>query len=429
MQIAAVDLFFGLQTTASSAALLWGLDDGTRLFCQLLGPAFDWTTFLLYMTIANLAHYSLYRLHDRAVRKVDLLWRYVCTALVVSTFMALLVTFAVFSAKGGWEHGFQLQSGMCRVAGYEGTVAITVLERCCELYILIVFVRMAMKARKHHSPAVVLRQQKIVSGYIIVALFQGVIFWVPWLYALLRTQSAVSATVQNLQFSFGLSWPVWNYIVFSTVNSIVGWGDIEDIHTLTTAEAAAAASRRRGSRQHAPPGSPDDVSSEEAPSIKVVGFAHSDSGGTRLSAVDLRDGKGWRKEQDAVIADRRIRQGAQLARLIKTFEPVEAPDSFAYKASAAILAEHKTEELSLLLSKHEAGEVDDLRDMVALIYGFNGWTERTPRHGGGSLPPHASIEAMEESDSDLEEGEAMRCPIEASLLASPGGSPAGGEEP
>lgn len=178
------------------------------------------------MTVANLAHYSLYRLHDRKTRKRDLLWRYVFTAVLVSTMMAALVTLAVFAES--FEHGFKLQSGMCRVAADEGIVVITVLERCCEVYMIAVLVRMARKARRHHSPAVVLRQQKIVVGYIVVALLQGFIFWAPSLYSWFRSGSGVGPTVQAVQFSFGLSWPIWNYFVFWTVNSCVGWGDIED---------------------------------------------------------------------------------------------------------------------------------------------------------------------------------------------------------
>ena len=176
LSIAAADVLFGLLTMTASAAILLGLDDESEgvLFCQLLGPMFDFTTFLLYMTVANLAHYSLYRLHERKIDKRELLRRYVLVALIVAAALAAIVTYTVFAES--FDHGFRLTNGMCAIAGYNATVVITLLERICEVYILFVFVQMARKARKHHAPLVVLRQQRIASGYIAVALFQGCLY-------------------------------------------------------------------------------------------------------------------------------------------------------------------------------------------------------------------------------------------------------------
>jgi len=92
--------------------------------------------------------------------------------MVVAAILAGVVTYTVFMES--LDHGFELVNGMCAVAGYRATVVITILERLCEMYILFVFIQMANKARSHHAPVVVWRQQRIASGYIAVALFQGI---------------------------------------------------------------------------------------------------------------------------------------------------------------------------------------------------------------------------------------------------------------
>ena len=64
--------------------------------------------------------------------------------------------------------------------------------------------------------------------------------------------------------------------------------------------------------------------------------------------------------------------------MIKQFEPPDAPDSFACKASAKIINERGTRATETLIMKHGLGG-DDLKDIVAGIYGYNAWTEQVPR--------------------------------------------------
>ena len=97
--------------------------------------------------------------------------------------------------------------------------------------------------------------------------------------------------------------------------------------------------------------------------IKVVGFAFEDSDGTRISSAELRNNKKYRNNQEKIVTERRVQQGAQLASLIKHFEPQDAPDSFAFKASARIVNDMGTRGTELLIQKHVSG-ADDLKDIV-----------------------------------------------------------------
>jgi len=62
--IAVVDLCFSLITLSASIAILADVPSDTTV-CTAIAPLFDVIVFLTYLSVANLAHYSLLRLQRR----------------------------------------------------------------------------------------------------------------------------------------------------------------------------------------------------------------------------------------------------------------------------------------------------------------------------------------------------------------------------
>ena len=299
------------------------LSAGSSGICNGLGPVFDFVNFMLYATVASLAHYSLHRLHNRAIDKLSMFKRYACFCFVTSAVLSAVVGFSMVW-RNAHGTGYKLQHGMCAVTGSHAVVAITVLERFFDVYLCMVVVLLSQQVAAQHSPVVLRRQQRVSCGYILVALAQGACFWAPSLFAWIF-DLWLDRPVKSTQFAIGLCWPIGNFIVYTCASQGKCWGDTED-------------------------GAGEGT-------VKVVGFEIHDSQGTLLNTAEERNNVEWRALQDKTIEEARERMCQELMLVIPSLVSNDAPDSFPIKVTKSLLSKYTTDEARDLLRKHAEGDL------------------------------------------------------------------------
>ena len=126
--IGVIDLCFASMTLSSSLLILLGEPEDSPV-CNVLGPAFEFTNFMLWTSIAVLAHYSVARLFNRNVNRTQMLYRYLFSSLAAAAVLTIATTASMYWWKvGHHKNGYQLVHGVCAVSG-SGNVVIT----CCEV--------------------------------------------------------------------------------------------------------------------------------------------------------------------------------------------------------------------------------------------------------------------------------------------------------
>ena len=125
--IGVIDLCFASMTLSSTLLILSGEPEDSPV-CDVLGPAFEFTNFMLWTSIAVLAHYSVARLFNRNVNRTQMLKRYIFSSLAAAAVLTIATTVSMYWWKvGHHKNGYQLVHGVCAVSG-SGNVVIT----CCE---------------------------------------------------------------------------------------------------------------------------------------------------------------------------------------------------------------------------------------------------------------------------------------------------------
>ena len=173
LSIAMADWCYSIVHLTSAVLYFKGIGSQAdeEYLCPILGPFLYFSIFIVYISIANLSHYSFYRINMRETERVSLLGRYilVLVGLSIAFTVVVWVVGRFFRDEGTSTGGFRLSHGYC-VATQPGFLHYTDISFFITLFVAL---WMGCKARAQHPASVFYRHCSVVTGYMSVALCVG----------------------------------------------------------------------------------------------------------------------------------------------------------------------------------------------------------------------------------------------------------------
>eukprot|EP00656_Telonema_subtile_P034051 TRINITY_DN38183_c0_g1_i1.p1 TRINITY_DN38183_c0_g1~~TRINITY_DN38183_c0_g1_i1.p1 ORF type:complete len:451 (+),score=89.11 TRINITY_DN38183_c0_g1_i1:60-1412(+) len=344
--IAAVDLLYAMIHVA--AAVITRLPTDGSKFCSYLGPVLYFAIFSVYITIANLAHYSYYRLTRRTTDRSRLLRVYAAVWLCSATVLTIAVSVGL--SLSGSE--FVLTEGYCHADQNDeaGQIMVVTIQAACYFFTIFVAVYMHREARSAHSELVVVRQQSVVAGYIAITVVIGVIQTIKllWYYSTRGHEDSFGEKAfVHAYMILNLLWPTANCVVFVVVSR--------------------QALRKEGK--------------------KAVGFNDTEPDTGQPLALEDKDSATWRQASKTTIVSRRQSLSVQLQPAINDLLPV-GHHAMARQFARKIVKRSGSIGASVLI-----GHPAQLRKVVIGL-----WRDR---HPGTVLPESLLLEGEDENVSDF----------------------------